>query len=50
MTVKLTKNEVFLLKNALRIAIEDGSLYGGDRSDTRIEKQVEALLAKLGGS
>jgi len=49
-TVRLTREERFLILDALRIASEDGPIYGGAEADeeyAKINDEIEVIKAKL---
>lgn len=47
MTVTLTEKERFVILFALRIASEDGSIYGGDDHNESTERLIESIREKL---
>lgn len=43
-TITITEAERLHIRQALRIAIEDGSLYGGDCGDTVEDREAQAIV------
>lgn len=46
--LELTPTECRTLLHALRIAMEDGSIYGGGDNEAKINRTIEGLRSKLG--